>query len=114
MDGNEQCDGMDFGHKTCADYGFYTGTLSCTNACMANLGQCAGRCGDQTIQAGVQCDGTNLNGATCTSLGYKGQTQPLTCTNGCTYAASSCTCGGVLCAKNTQTCVVTGGIAQCQ
>jgi hypothetical protein len=113
VDGTEQCDGTDLGQKSCTDYGFYGGTLSCANNCMANLGQCAGRCGNGVIEALEPCDGANLNGKTCASLGYLGTVLPLACTADCAFAASSCTCGGVLCPSNQQ-CVVNAGIASCQ
>jgi cysteine-rich repeat protein len=38
--GPEQCDGMNFGGKTCQTYGFSSGTLSCTQSCTVNLSGC--------------------------------------------------------------------------
>ncbi len=49
-----------------------------------------GGCGNGVIDDGEQCDGGNLNGFTCTDLGYAGGTlacDPVTCT----YDASGCT-----------------------
>lgn len=49
-----------------------------------------GDCGNGVIDDGEQCDGGNLNGFTCTELGYAGGTlacDPLVCT----YDASGCT-----------------------
>jgi hypothetical protein len=47
------------------------------------------RCGDGTINvAGEQCDGSDLGGASCASLGYPGGT--LACAN-CLFDTSSCT-----------------------
>jgi hypothetical protein len=49
-------------------------------------------CGNGTLDAGEQCDGTNLGGATCTSLGFAGGT--LACSAQCTFDTSGCsTCG---------------------
>lgn len=108
-DPGEDCDGMDFKQKSCIDFGFYGGAVACTNECKVNLGGCMGRCGDGVLQGLEVCDGTNLNGQTCATLGYKGTVVPLTCSATCAYAATSCTCGGVLCQKNNQTCVDQGG-----
>jgi hypothetical protein len=114
VDSNEQCDGSNFANKSCIDYGFYGGTLACTSTCMINLGGCAGQCGNGVIDGlNELCDGSDLNNQTCTTLGYKGSGMlPLTCGSDCTFAPSSCTCGGALCASN-QTCEVDGSISNC-
>ncbi len=50
----------------------------------------AGICGDDIADSGEQCDGVDLAGATCRSLGY--DTGTLTCHTDCTaYIVSSCT-----------------------
>lgn len=49
-------------------------------------------CGDGTIDAGEQCDGANLGGASCTTRGFTGGT--LSCSASCTFVTSSCTNGG--------------------
>lgn len=47
-------------------------------------------CGDNQIQSPELCDGSQLAGATCESLGYTGGT--LACANGCqSYDTSGCT-----------------------
>ena len=49
-------------------------------------------CGDALIDAGEACDGANLGGETCESLGFQGGT--LACTDGCAFDVSSCdNCG---------------------
>jgi hypothetical protein len=49
-------------------------------------------CGNGALDPGEQCDGTNLGGQTCLSLGYTGGT--LTCQSDCTLDASGCAvCG---------------------
>jgi hypothetical protein len=49
------------------------------------------QCGNETIDPGEKCDGSNLGGATCASLGYVGG--KLGCTQ-CQYNTSKCTlCG---------------------
>ncbi len=52
-------------------------------------------CGDEFIDPGEQCDGSNLQGQTCTSLGYYNTTGVLVCNSVCEYDLSDCggTCG---------------------
>lgn len=45
-------------------------------------------CGDDRIQGDEQCDGTDLDGATCASLGRDGGA--LSCRSDCTYDTSAC------------------------
>ncbi len=39
---SEECDGSRLGGKTCGDFGFTEGTLSCTSQCKFNTNQCSG------------------------------------------------------------------------
>jgi len=74
----ESCDDSDLKGKTCASFGFSSGTLRCTNTCSYDGSDCANPssafCGDNTVQKPnsasfiEQCDGTNLEGKTCTSF----------------------------------------------
>jgi len=49
-------------------------------------------CGNGVLDAGEQCDGINLGGATCTSRGFAGGT--LSCSATCTWSTTQCTnCG---------------------
>ncbi|HVN83268.1 MAG TPA: DUF1566 domain-containing protein [Candidatus Binatia bacterium] len=52
-------------------------------------------CGNGMIEAGVgeQCDGSELNGASCQTLGFTGGT--LACSGGCQLDTHSCACGGI-------------------
>ncbi len=45
-------------------------------------------CGDNTVDPGEDCDGTNLNGQTCLDLGWLGGT--LSCTSDCRFNTSQC------------------------
>jgi hypothetical protein len=45
-------------------------------------------CGNNIIDSGEQCDGSNLGGQTCVGLGYAGGT--LSCTASCTFDTSGC------------------------
>ena len=48
------------------------------------------RCGNGVVdQSSEQCDGTDLDGATCASLGFSGGT--LSCNGSCRYSTSACT-----------------------
>jgi len=46
-------------------------------------------CGNGTVEEGEQCDGSDLAGQTCESLGYAGGT--LSCNPDCTFDTSGCT-----------------------
>ena len=99
---NEQCDGATI-PKTCAELGYgggvagakptcYPSTDTSGNACHYNVTSCVPTCGNNTVEAGEQCDGTNLNGATCAALGYSGGTPSCTL---CKLTSIGCTsvCG---------------------
>ena len=45
-------------------------------------------CGDGIVDSGENCDGSNLTGNTCASLGYSGGT--LSCSSSCTFDTSGC------------------------
>jgi hypothetical protein len=50
-------------------------------------------CGNNIKETGEECDGTDLGGATCQSLGYSGGS--LSCTAACDFDTSACTTGRV-------------------
>ncbi len=99
----EVCEVSDLDGKTCQSMGFASGTLTCTNSCTLNTSQCQPganpQCGNNAIEAGETCDGTNLAGATCQSKGFAGGT--LGCQqNSCSaYDTSGCT-GGAACGNS--------------
>jgi cysteine-rich repeat protein len=99
VDPGEQCD-TTVGENSCASLGYYNalGTLTCTSDCQFDDSSCGGRCGDSLVQEGEgeTCDGGNLNGQTCQSLGYGGGT--LACGAECAYDTDGCTnvCGNGL------------------
>ena len=72
----EECDGTDRTLTACYDsLGFVAGTLLCNPAtCMFDYSQClecdGSQCGDGVRQNWEECDGTNLNGASCQASGY--------------------------------------------
>jgi len=88
----ETCDGTDLAGRTCQSFGSSTGTLACSADCTAfDDSGCteAPLCGDGVInQPGELCDFSDLNGATCESLGLGAG--PLTCDQDCTFDVSQC------------------------
>ena len=89
----EDCEGADLDGQTCASLGYYGGDLACdAYTCAFDLAGCAnfGRCGDNAIQAtyAEDCDGSELAGATCESLGYYGG--QLTCDTGRAFDLADC------------------------
>src|SRR5262245_9308934 len=61
-------------------------------------------CGDSVIQAGEQCDGSNLAGQTCVSFGFSGGS--LSCDSSCHFNTAGCTstvCGNGI-AEGTEQC----------
>jgi hypothetical protein len=98
LDADEACDGMDLGAESCVTLGFDAGELVCTSACAFDDSGCEvsmGACGDGVIDAGEACDGSDLDGASCTSLGFAVGT--LACTSACLYDTSDCSGGAVNC-----------------
>jgi hypothetical protein len=70
--------------------GFGGGTLRCTAGCTFDTTGCSA-CGNGRIDPGEQCDGTNLNGQTCSTLamGFTGGT--LRCSSLCAFDTTMCT-----------------------
>lgn len=100
VEGNERCDGMDFGGETCADFGL-TGSPSCNPDCTLDISTCDGiiNCGNDMIEPPEECDGDDLDGATCADLEPTFPEGELTC-SGCTFNTTGCCkgdgaeCGG--------------------
>lgn len=97
-DVGEECDGSDFGGMICLDVQCTGGILSCNNDCTISRATCTGCqpvCGDGVVEGSEQCDGNDLNGQTCQSLGLGFGT--LACNVDCTFNVSGCggqaTCG---------------------
>ena len=91
-DADEQCDGTDFGGDDCTDYSdFGGGTLQCGTGCRVDTSLCH-RCGNGVIDAaeGEDCDGSELGGATCATVGGPFDTGSLSCRFDCTYLTSGC------------------------
>ncbi len=89
----EQCDGSGLAGASCASFGFTGGVLRCSAQCRYETSQCLGTptiatsttpvasstlpvavqlCDNGVINPGEQCDGANLNGRSCSALGFAG------------------------------------------
>jgi hypothetical protein len=85
----------------------YTGgTLTCNSpeACNFNKAGCT-YCGDNMINGPDECEGANLNSATCVSLGFKAGT--VSCGADCKYVTTGCTnvvCGDAECGVGEDDC----------
>ncbi|MBI3785887.1 MAG: DUF1566 domain-containing protein [Deltaproteobacteria bacterium] len=91
-DGNEGCDGADLGGASCTTLGFASGTLACKASCQIDTSACqvsTTTCGNGVKQGNEQCDGADLGGQTCASLGYT-VAGTLGCTAGCAFNTSGC------------------------
>ncbi len=87
----EACDGADLAGKTCRDVGFVSGTLACNAGCTFDASACTGTpfCGDGAInQSSEECDGADLAGKSCQSLGLGGGT--LACRYTCELQTAGC------------------------
>ncbi|PKN47144.1 MAG: hypothetical protein CVU59_03895 [Deltaproteobacteria bacterium HGW-Deltaproteobacteria-17] len=87
----EQCDGTELGGQSCRLLGYDRGVLSCLPSCRFDLTGCErdGYCGDGTVTAPFEeCEGTNLNGGSCSGLGFYQGT--LRCSEACLFDTTAC------------------------
>ena len=97
VDPGEVCDGLALNGETCVSQGFDSGPLFCRADCMAyNTFTCTSTpvCGNGMVDGSDECDGTNLGGLDCTTIGFDGGS--LGCTALCTFDTTGCT-GGPTC-----------------
>lgn len=88
---SELCDGTNVGAETCQSQGYGGGTLRCDIECDGfDTSQCTPlpTCGDGVRNGGEACDGNDLGGASCASVGFDQGT--LACTAACTHNTSGC------------------------
>jgi len=93
--GDEVCDFRTLSGLNCQSFGYYGGALGCSSDCMDfDKTDCAryGTCGDGMLQGphGEDCDGAELGGATCWSLGYSQASGDLLCTEYCRFDEALC------------------------
>ncbi len=88
----EDCEGTDLGGQSCTTMDYYGGVLLCSDQCRFDLAPCEafGRCGDALIQREFLevCDGANLDGVTCRTLGLG--TGTIECSQDCLSAIPAC------------------------
>lgn len=91
-EGDEVCDGEDLGGETCESLGLIGGTLLCRDDCTGyDVSRCDNEpeCGNNVAEEREACDGHDLRGETCESLGLMGGV--LLCREDCTgYDVSGC------------------------
>jgi len=101
VEGDEECEPGDLAGQTCESLGQGFGVLSChPETCRFDRTACNSAspvyCGDGIVDADEECDGTNMDGATCETLGfYNGL---LRCDTSCSFDVTQCesvstTCG---------------------
>lgn len=58
---SEECDTFAFDGLTCVDFGYFSGSLSCSSTCTVNTSLCrmAPECGNGVVETGEQCDDGN-------------------------------------------------------
>ena len=89
VESGETCDGS-IGDKTCTDFNFTGGSLTCDSECHYDTLSCTGTpgtCGDNTINTGETCDGS-IGNKTCMDLEYDSGT--LSCGSDCKYDTNLC------------------------
>ena len=79
--------------------GFKLGTFFalCVAAAMSSCGSdtpAASTCGNGTAEADEPCDGADVKGATCASVGMGTSTAPLKCSATCSLDFTQCAGGG--------------------
>lgn len=93
LEEGETCDGTVLPVTACAeleDYNFTGGNLSCKSDCTWEFAQCtSAECGNGIIDINEECEVDDLQGVTCSSLGYSGGTA--TCNElNCLIDSSDC------------------------
>lgn len=91
VDEGEICDGSDLAGDSCEAHGYSGGVLACAADCASvDLAGCTmeGGCGNGMLDMGEQCDGANLGGSNCASLGF--DMGVVSCTATCTFDTSGC------------------------
>ncbi len=90
-DGDEECDGQDFGSEFCETRGYIGGWLACNPDCTIDESACEPAvCGDNIANGGEECDGYDMGShASCEEQGFLGGI--VMCDDeSCTYDTSQC------------------------
>ena len=93
----EACDATDLRGEDCQSQGFVWGDLACLSSCNLDTSGCHNNppvCGNDVIENQEICDGVDLGGETCVSLGMGFTGGVLACNSGCMFNTTGCiTCG---------------------
>jgi hypothetical protein len=107
---SEECDGTNLNGATCETAGFAKGTLGCAPGCTFDTSGCVRStvpgCGNGVREGVEGCDGADIGGATCASLGFNGG-GTLGCTTGCAFDTSGCACNVATTTETTSTSTTT-------
>ena len=108
----EACDGGDLRGASCGDLGWDDGTLACDPDCVVDESQCFNHgpgCGNGVVDGMMEeCDGNDLDGESCQSLGFPPQPgSSLACAASCNFDTSGCMGG------QPSTCTAAGGSVSC-
>jgi hypothetical protein len=80
--------------RDCSTLGFHAGAAVCSGDCSSWDTSTCTNCGNGTRNPGEACDGADLGGATCTSIGMGFGGGTLGCAAGCMFDTSACSrCG---------------------
>ncbi len=80
--------------RDCTALGFYSGTAVCRGDCGGYDTSTCTNCGNGTKNPGEPCDGADLGGATCASIGMGFGSGTLRCAAGCMLDTTQCSrCG---------------------
>jgi len=94
----EDCEEDDLDGATCGSLGYSGGgNLACATDCSFNTTNCVAGpddtiCGDDVAEGDEGCDGADLKGNDCSSLGY--DSGDLACNSDCTFNENNCETGG--------------------
>ena len=101
IDTDEQCDNSTLAGNTCVSRGYTKGVLNCSEECKFDVSECS-LCGDDLAEGAATsspgyetCDGSDLRGQTCLSIGQAQGT--LACSGTCGWDISGCVGGGAIC-----------------
>ena len=98
IDAGEGCDGADVGGATCESLALGSGVVSCSDTCAFDTSHCQREvptCGDGAIGPGEACDGSDLGGATCDSLGLGSGV--VRCSDSCVFDTARCQSSQPIC-----------------
>jgi hypothetical protein len=95
QEGSEECDGTDLDGQTCARLGMGGGTLMCDSLCKFDVSECTNlpaQCGNNIVEGTEKCDGTDLAGKTCQTMGFTSGTLRCKAASNCAdFDTTSCT-----------------------